>query len=126
MVWRTSSQNKETVQAYMDAYSRWDHIAVLACLTDDIEWIIPGAFHLEGKDAFDAEIESKNNAGPPQISVDRLVEEDDIVVAEGQVRQPLAAGGNVGLAYCGVFQMRDGKICKLTSYVMKVESQNLL
>ena len=45
--------NKATVQRYMDAYPRWDHAAVLACLTDDVEWVVPGAFHLVGSDAFD-------------------------------------------------------------------------
>ena len=59
-------------QAYMDAYARWDHAGVLACLTDDVEWIVPGAFHLTGKEAFDKEIEGQGNAAPPQISVDRL------------------------------------------------------
>ena len=77
------SANKETVQHYMAAYARWDHAAVLACLTEDVEWIVPGAFHLVGKDAFDQEIEGRGSAGPPEITVSRLVVEDDVVVAEG-------------------------------------------
>ena len=51
------SQNKLTVQKYMDAFTRTDHAEILACLTDDVEWVIPGAFHLTGKEAFDKEIE---------------------------------------------------------------------
>jgi len=126
MTWRTLGTNKETVEAYMDAYAKWDHEGVLRCLTDDIEWIVPGAFHLRGKEAFDKEIEGEGNPRPPQISVDRMVEEDDIVVAEGQVRQPLADGTHVDLAYCDVFRLRDGKIFHLTSYLMRVENQSLL
>ena len=45
MTWGTS-QNKETVQAYMEAYARWDHAAILATLTDDVVWFIPGALRL--------------------------------------------------------------------------------
>ena len=53
----------------MDAYSRWDHAEVLACLTEDVEWVVPGAFHLAGKQAFDNEIEGQGAAGPPEIVV---------------------------------------------------------
>ena len=43
------SLNKETGERYMESlWSKWDHEAVLACLTDDIEWVVPGAFHLTG------------------------------------------------------------------------------
>jgi uncharacterized protein len=112
------SANKETVQRYMDAYGRWDHAAVLACLTDDVEWVVPGAFHLVGKAAFDNEIEGQGAAGPPEIVVIRLVEEDDVVVAEGTVRNALTDGGVLSLVYCDVFLMREGLIRHLTSYLM--------
>lgn len=111
---------KETVERYMDAYSRWDHRGVLACLTDDVEWVVPGAFHLAGRDAFDDEIEGQGAAGPPEIVVTRLIEEDDVVVAEGNVRNALQNGGVLNLAFCDVFQMRGGRIRRLTSYLMPV------
>ncbi len=114
------TSNKETVQRYMDAYTKWDHAAVLACLADDVEWVVPGAFHLVGRDAFDREIEGVGAAGPPEIIVTRLVEEDDVVVAEGTVRNALADGGMLSLVYCDVFLMREGLIRQLTSYLMSV------
>lgn len=112
--------NKETVQRYMEAYARWDHAGVLACLTDDVEWVVPGAFHLVGRDAFDHEIEGQGAAGPPEIAVTRLVEEDDVVVAEGTVRNARADGTVLSLVYCDVFLMRSGLIRHLTSYLMPV------
>jgi ketosteroid isomerase-like protein len=114
------SLNKETVQRYMDAYSRWDHEDVLACLTDDVEWVVPGAFHLVGREAFDKEIEGQGAAGPPEIVVSRLIEEHEVVVAEGTVRSALHDGGVLSLAFCDVFWMRDGLIRRLTSYLMAV------
>jgi ketosteroid isomerase-like protein len=125
MTWGTS-ENKATVEAYMEAYAKWDHKAVLACLTDDVEWYIPGAANLKGKAAFDAAIEGEGNSGPPKISVDRLVEEDDIVVAEGQVIAPLEGGNTLQLVYCDVFLMRQGKIRQLTSYLVQVPEVQLL
>ncbi len=110
--------NKETVQRYMDAYSRWDHREVLACLTDDVEWVVPGAFHLVGREAFDNEIEGQGAAGPPEIVVSRLIEEDDFVVAEGTVRNALEDGSVLSLVFCDVFLMRGDRIRHLTSYLM--------
>ena len=114
------SKNKQTVQAYMDAYGRSDHAEVLACLTDDVEWVIPGAFHLTGKAAFDKEIENDAFVGRPTIRVTRMSEEGDVVVAEGTVRTARKDGSMLNLVFCDVFEMRHAKICRLTSYLMDV------
>jgi ketosteroid isomerase-like protein len=114
------SPNKATVQRYMQAYSKWDHSAVLACLTEDVVWVVPGAFHLVGRDAFDDEIEGRGASGPPVIAVTRLIEESDVVVAEGTVRTALEDGGVISLVFCDVFLMRDSLIRHLTSYLMAV------
>lgn len=111
--------NKSTVETYMEGFRRLDHRMVLACLTDDVEWILPGAFHLRGKEAFDAEIENPAFSGAPEITVDRLTEENDVVVAEGAVRARRNDGATLLLAMCDVFEMRDGKIRRLTSYLME-------
>jgi ketosteroid isomerase-like protein len=71
------TRNKQTVERYMEAFRTSDHAAVLSCLTDDVEWVLPGAFHLRGKEAFDREIENEAFVGRPTIDVTRLVEEDD-------------------------------------------------
>lgn len=114
------SANTQTVRRYMEAYARWDHAEILACLTDDVEWVVPGAFHLEGIEAFDHEIEGEGAAGPPDIAITRLIEDGDIVVAEGTVRNALLDGGTLSLVYCDIFELRAGRVCKLTSYLMPV------
>lgn len=114
--------NKLTVQKYMDAFTRTDHVAILSCLTDDVEWLIPGAFHITGKAAFDKEIENDAFVGSPTIQVTRLVEEEDVVVAEGIVRAKKKDGGLLNLVFCDVFLMRDAKIRQLTSYLMELKA----
>ena len=47
------SRNIETVNTYLDGFRRNDHEQILSCLTDDVEWVIPGMFHSRGKAAFD-------------------------------------------------------------------------
>ena len=113
--------NKHTVQQYMEAFDRLDHAAVLACLTDDVEWVIPGVFHVRGKPAFDKEIENDAFTGRPAITVARMTEENDVVIAEGTVRATRKDGGVLNLDYCDVFEMRDTKIRRLTSYLMEIK-----
>jgi ketosteroid isomerase-like protein len=114
--------NKLTVQKYMEGFTRTDHAEILACLTDDVEWLIPGAFHVTGKPAFDKEIENDAFVGSPAIEVTRLVEEQDVVVAEGSVRANKKDGGMLNLVFCDVFLMRDTKIRHLTSYLMELKA----
>jgi ketosteroid isomerase-like protein len=115
------TENKKTVERYMDAFRRTDHAGILSCLTDDVEWLIPGGFHARGKEAFDKEIENDAFTGHPDITVTRLTEEDDVVVAEGSVRAHRKDGAVMNLAFCDVFEMQGGKIRRLISYLMETK-----
>lgn len=119
------SLNKETVQRYMDAFGRSDHGDVLDCLTDDVEWVIPGMFYAKGKEAFDKEIENEAFTGRPAITITRLIEENDLVVAEGRVRASKRDGGELNVVFCDVFAMRNAKIRHLTSYLMEVAADKI-
>jgi ketosteroid isomerase-like protein len=115
------TENKQTVERYMDGFRASDHAQVLSCLTDDVEWEMPGAFHLRGKEAFDKEIENEAFTGRPTITVTRLTEENDVVVAEGSVRAQRTAGGVLSAVFCDVFVMQHGKIRRLITYLMELE-----
>ena len=112
------TKNKQTVETYMEGFRRTDHAMILECLTDDVEWEIPGAFHIHGKSEFDRHIESDDFVGKPEITVTRLTEENDVVIAEGSVRTQRKDGARLDLVFCDVFEMRDGKIRKLVSYLV--------
>ena len=86
------TENQRTVSRYMDGFRRTDHAQILSCLTDDVEWRVPGAFTVKGKEAFDGQIEGEGFTGSPTIVVDRMLEADDIVIAEGSVVARLTDG----------------------------------
>ena len=109
------SPNKQTIERYLDGFNKSDHAQILDCVTDDVVWIIPGMFHITGKDAFDNEIENDAFVGHPVITTTRLVEERDVVIAEGTVQAHKADGGTLNLMFCDVFEMRNTKIQKLIS-----------
>lgn len=115
------SENKRTVQKYMEAFARSDHAEILSCLTEDVEWVVPGAFHLTGKTAYDKEIENDAFVGSPMISVARMTEEHDVVVVEGSVRSARKDGGLLNAVFCDVFEMLGEKIRRQTSYLMEVK-----
>jgi len=115
------SENKKIVERYMDGFNKSDHGQILSCLTDDVEWILPGVFHLKGKDAFDKEIENPAFEGKPLIVITRMIEENNIVIAEGTVRAKKKDVEYMNLVFCDVFEMRGGLIQRLTSYLMEVK-----
>jgi ketosteroid isomerase-like protein len=115
------SANKKVVEKYIDGFNKSDHEMVLSCLTDDVEWILPGVFHLKGKDAFDKEIENPAFEGKPVIVVTRATEENNIVITEGNVRAKKKDAEYINLVFCDVFEMRDELIKRLTSYLMQIK-----
>jgi len=115
------TENKRTVEKYVEGFRQSDHEQVLSCLTDDVEWEIPGVFHVTGKGAFDKQIENDAFVGSPAITITRMTEENDVVVAEGSVRSQRKAGGFLTAKFCDVFVMQGGKIKQLISYVMEIK-----
>jgi ketosteroid isomerase-like protein len=112
------SNNKKTIETYIEGFNRTDHEMILSCVTDDVEWIMPGFFHHVGKAAFDGEIENAAFSGMPRVTISRIVEEDDVVVAEGTVESELADGAPFSAAFCDVFEMRDARIRRLIGYLV--------
>jgi ketosteroid isomerase-like protein len=114
------SANTVTVERYLDGFRRHDHAQILGCLTDDIEWTVFGGFRLTGKDAYDAAIEGPGFTGPPRLEVVRMVEQDDVVMAEltGSVMRD--SGELVRMSMAEVFVMRGGLIAERRARVIEL------
>ena len=109
---------KAVTDRYIEGFRRSDHDMVLACLTDDVVWDLPGFRYLEGKEAFDGEIENEAFEGSPTLAIDRVVEEGDTVVAIGRGIGHFATGEVHRFAFVDVFTFRDDLIAKVESYVV--------
>lgn len=112
------SKQKQIVEKYMDGFRTTNHEKIVSCLTEDVVWELPGFYLHKGKAAFDKEIENPNADGHPDIKVTRLVEEGNIVIAEGTVKAKMKDGTKIDAVFCDVFHFTNGKISKLTSYLM--------
>jgi uncharacterized protein len=116
--------NKDVVRRYIDGFNKSDHEQILDCLTEDIRWTVFGAFSLEGKDAYDAEIENPAFTGSPSITITRMVEEDDVVMAEMTLEAERATGETMRAAMGEVFVLREGKISEGRAYVVELKEND--
>ena len=112
------SIRKRVVDDYFDGFRQGDHERILRLLTDDVAWDLPGFKHLVGKVAFDGEIENDAFVGRPTLTVDRLVEEGDAVVALGEGAATMRDGPVHRFAFSDVFTFRDELICRVESYLV--------
>jgi ketosteroid isomerase-like protein len=115
------SLNKNTVRRYIEGFNKGDHRQILSCLTDDIEWDMPGYFNLSGKEAFDQEIENDAFIGNPIVKITRMIEENDVVITEGTVRVAWKKGGFLNAVFCDVFEMANARIKRLTTYQVNLK-----
>jgi ketosteroid isomerase-like protein len=106
----------EVVDRYIEGFRRSDHELILSCLTDDVTWEMPGFFELHGKAAFDDEIENEAFEGSPEITIDRMIEEGDTVVAIGAVRSAMKNGEELNAVFCDVFTFAGEMISRLETY----------
>jgi ketosteroid isomerase-like protein len=112
------SARKDAVERYFDGFRTSDHARILDLLTEDVVWDLPGFKHLAGKAAFDGEIENPEFEGSPTLSVDRLVEEGDTVVAIGTGAGRHRSGTVHRLAYCDVFTFDGHLVRRVESYLV--------
>ena len=109
---------KDAVERYFEGFRRSDHAAILALLTDDVVWDLHGFRHLVGKADFDGEIENEAFVGSPILTLDRLVEEDDMVVALGTGEGTMRTGERHRFAFSDTFTFAGGLIRRVESYVV--------
>jgi uncharacterized protein len=112
------SNRKAVIESYFEGFRQSDHARILACLTDDVVWELPGFGRREGKDDFDQEIENEQFTGSPTLVLDRLVEEGDTVVAIGTGVGTHVSGAVHRFAYCDVFTFAGDLISRVESYLV--------
>lgn len=119
------SRNTETVERYLEGFRTNDHAQILSCLTDDIEWTVFGAFHLVGKAAYDEAIDGPEFVSPPLLEVVRMVEQNDVVMAELTGSVALSSGAMRRMSMAEVFVMRDGLIAERRAWVIELKEDGV-
>ena len=114
------SPRKTIVETYFAGFRTSDHAQILACLTDEVAWDLPGFRHRTGKDVFDREIENEQFVGRPTLAVDRLIEDEaaTVVVAIGTGSATHTSGDVFRFASCDVFTFSGTLINRVESYLV--------
>ncbi|MFN8516006.1 MAG: nuclear transport factor 2 family protein [Thermomicrobiales bacterium] len=115
------SAHKAVVETYFEGFRRRDHAQILACLTDDVIWDIYGHVHLIGKEAFDREIERPDATEGPILTIDRLIEEADTVVALGIGEGSQPGGERFRFYFCTVCTFAGDKIGRIESSIVPLK-----
>src|SRR3954471_20834283 len=116
------ASHKAVVEAYIEGFRRTDHARILDCLTNDVVWLLHGYKTLEGKDAFDSEIDNGTTVGSPTLVIDQLVEEGDTVVAVGHGEMTLEEAGLMPFVFTEVFTFIGDRVGRLETFHINLAS----
>ena len=114
----TQPSQRDLVAQYFDGFRASDHHAVLATLTDDVEWVIHGARTTRGKAEFDSEIENPDFTGSPTLDVHQTYEDGPVVIVVGEGRGTSVAHGPFHFAFSDLFTFRDNLITRVDSFLV--------
>jgi uncharacterized protein len=106
-------EHKDVVDAYMEGFRRSDKPGILALLTDDVVWDLPGFRSLTGKSDFEGEIVNPQFEANPTLVVDRKIAECNAVVCIGEGLGRMTTGDEFRFSFCDVFTFRDNLICRV-------------
>ena len=107
---------KAVVEKYIDGFRRSDHAQILACLTDDVAWVMHGYKTIHGKKAFDGEIENEAFEGSPTIALERVIEEGDCVAITGNGTATKKGGEKMTFAFSEVFSFTGDLVSCIDTY----------
>jgi ketosteroid isomerase-like protein len=112
------SMQSSIVETYMDGFRASDHGKILDTLTDDVVWYLHGHCTRRGKAEFDDEIENEEFEGSPELTVDRVIEDGNVVAITGEGRGMHKVNGPFRFAFTDVFTFAGDRICRVDSYVV--------
>jgi ketosteroid isomerase-like protein len=76
------------------------------------------------RQAYDDAIEGPGFAGPPQLEIVRMVEQDDVVMAELTGSATRDNGEVMRMSMAEVFVIRDGKIAERRAWVIELKEND--
>jgi ketosteroid isomerase-like protein len=110
------SERQRSIHHYVTEYGAGHYESAVSIFTDDVRWIVVGAFESNGRDQYVANMTNDQVEGHPTIDVIAYIEGDDEVVVEGTATQALAGGPSITVPFLDVFAFRGDKVYEKRSY----------
>lgn len=90
---------------------------MLGLFTDDIErWEVGAPNRTHGKVEFEKEVLPGPDVARLGNRIDRMVEEGNVVVAEGLAQVVKEDGTAINIQFCDIFEFEGEKIRRITAY----------
>jgi uncharacterized protein (TIGR02246 family) len=113
-----SAAHKQVLEQANAAILRGDFEGFLEFCTEDTEWTFVGERIIRGKDAV-RQYMAATYKEPPKFAVHRMIAEDDVVAALGEITLKDEQGNSTDHAYCDVWRFRGGKLAALRAFVIE-------
>lgn len=116
-----SEKNKEVVEKVNAAFAEGSVEGFLTHCSEDIVWTMIGEEKRSGKKVIRDWMSSMEGQEPPKFTVDNLLADGDLVVANGDMTMKDKDGKIEPYSYCDIYRFSDANITELTSYVVKTQ-----
>jgi uncharacterized protein (TIGR02246 family) len=114
--------NKEIVQKINQSFADGNTEGFLSFCADDIEWTVVGEKKVKGKNEIRKWMASMGQ-DPPKFTVGAIIEEGDLVAAQGDMTMRDENKKTVPHSYCDIYRFRNGKVIELKSFVLKTDGK---
>ncbi len=114
------SANKKLLERYFASLGDLDFTTVASCMADDVERIEwADGFPMSGVPKRGRANVIKEMEAPRKFQIRplRMVEENNVVVAEEEVRVPKPEGGFFVGRALGIYELENGKLKRMSSWV---------
>lgn len=109
--------NKNILVSANACITKGDNEGFLAYCTEDTIWEFVGDKILDGKQAV-RDYMREAYVEPPHFDVEKILEEENHVIAIGKISIKDDKGNLVSYDYCDVWQIREGKLAALKAFVV--------
>lgn len=121
-----SAKNREIVERANAFVAEGKSKEFSMLFTEDAEWtmVAETPSRVKGRAAICAHLASASDAGlgPPVFTIDNVVSEREIVVANGEMSMTTIDGKTAPYEFCDLYRFRDNKIAELRTFINKARA----
>jgi len=119
------TERQRAIHHYVTEYGDGNYESAASIFTDDVRWLVVGAFECVGRDQYIANMTNDHVEGHPRIDVTAYIEGESDVVVEGTATQALAGGPTTTVPFLDVFAFRGDKVYEKRSYCVAPRELNI-
>jgi uncharacterized protein len=108
---------KRVIERWAECFAHQDWKGMLGLFTDDVErWEVGSPTRTHGKVEFEKEVLPGPEVARLGMQVHKMIEEGDVVVAEGLAHVFKKDGSTINIQFCDIFEFQGEKIRRITAY----------